>query len=54
MPINNTKRRVNDLSQMFDMKLRHDTATQRMRAQPLDPGNDLSNKPFPHIWRAFV
>ncbi len=25
-----------------------------MRAQPLDPGNDLSSKPFPRIRRAFV
>lgn len=38
----------------FDMKLRHGTTAHRMRAQPLNLDNDLSNKPFPHIRRAFV
>jgi len=54
VPINDTKRRVNDLSQMFDRKLRHDPAAQRMRAQPLNLGNDLSSKPFPHIRYTFT
>jgi hypothetical protein len=54
MPVNDTKRRVNDLSQMLDMKLRHDTTAQRMRAQPLNPGNDLSNKFFPRIRNTFA
>ncbi len=54
MPINDAKRRVNDLSQMFGIELRYDTTASWMRTQPLDPGNDLGNKPFPHIRHAFV
>ncbi len=52
--INDTERRVNDLSQMFNMKLRHDTAAQRMSSEPLGLGNDLSGQPFPHIRRVFA
>ncbi len=52
--INDTKRRKNDLSQMFDMELGHDTAAQRMRAQPLNLGDDLGCEPFPRIRRAFT
>ena len=53
MPINDTKWRVNDLSQMFDMKFRHDTAAQRMRSKPLNRVHDIGNKPFPNIWHTF-
>ncbi len=54
MPIHDAKRRVNDLSQMFYMKLGHDTATQRMRSEPLNRGHDVGNKPFPNIRHAFA
>ena len=54
VPINDTKRRVNDLSQMFGIELRYDTAAQRVCAQPLDPGYNLGNKPLPHIRHAFA
>ncbi len=54
MPIHYTKRRVNDLSQMFNIELRYDTAAQRVCAQPLNLGNDLGNKPLSHIRHAFA
>ena len=54
MPINDAKRRVNDLSQMFNIELRYDTAAQRVCAQPLDLGDNLSNKPLSHIRHAFA
>jgi len=54
MPIHDTKRRVNYLSQMFNMELGHDPAAQRMRAQPLNPGNDPGDKPFSHIRHTFA
>ena len=54
MPINDAKRRVNNLSQMFNIKLRYDTAAQRVWAQPLDLGDDLSSKPLSHIWHTFA
>ena len=54
MPINDTKWRVNDLSQMFDNEFRYDTTAQRMRAQPLDPGDDLSGKTLSHLRHAFA
>jgi len=44
--INDAKRRENDLSQMFHIELRYDTAGERVRAQPLDPGDDLGSKPI--------
>jgi hypothetical protein len=53
LPVNDTKWRVNDLSQMFDIELRHDTAAQRMRSKPLNRAHDPGNKPFPGIRRAF-
>ncbi len=54
MPINDAKRRVNDLSQLFDIELRYDTATQRVCTQTLDLGDDLSSKPLSHIRHAFA
>ena len=36
--INDAERRVNDLPQMFDMKLRNDTAAQWMRFESLNLG----------------
>ncbi len=54
MPINDAERRVKYLSQMFDMKLRHDTAAQRMRSKPLNRVHDVGNKPFPDIKHAFA
>ncbi len=54
MPINDTKWRINYLSQMFNIKLRHNAAVQRMRAQSLNPGNDLSDEPFPYIRHTFT
>ncbi len=51
VPINDAKRRGNDLSQMFDIELRYDTTRERVCAQPLDLGNDLSSKPLSHIRR---
>ena len=54
MPINDAERRVNDLSQMFGIELGYDTAAQRMRAQPLDLGDNLGSKPPSHIRHAFT
>jgi len=54
MPINDAKRWVNDLSQRFNIELGYDTATQRVCAQPLDLGNDLSCKPLSHIRHTFA
>lgn len=51
MTVNDAKGRVNDLPQMLDSELRYDTAAQWMRAEPLDPGNDLSGKPLPDMRR---
>jgi len=54
MPVNDTKRRVNDFSQMVNIELRHDTSAQRMRAKPLNLAHNLSNKPVPYIRHAFA
>lgn len=54
MSINDAKRRVHDLSQMFDIELGHHTPAQRMRAQPLNRAHDVGNKPFPNIGYTFV
>ena len=53
MPVDDAKRRVNDLPQMFDIELRHDTPAQRMRSKPLDLAHDVGNKPFPNIRHTF-
>ncbi len=54
MPVNDTKWRVNDLSQMFDIELRYDTIAQRMRSKPLDLIDNLSNEPLSYIRHAFA
>jgi hypothetical protein len=54
VPINDAKRRGYNLSQVFDIELRYDTAAQRVCAQPLDPGDDLSSKPLSRVRDAFA
>src|SRR3990172_1211833 len=54
MPVNYLKSRINDLPQMVDIKFRHDTPALGMRAQALDPGNNLTRKPHPHVRRPFA
>jgi hypothetical protein len=54
MPINDTKWRGDDLSQMFDIELGNDTAGERMRSKPLDLGDDFCNKPLSRFGRAFT
>ena len=54
MPIYDTKRRVNDLSQMVNIELRHDTTGERVCGQPLDPGDELSGKALSRIRHAFT
>ncbi len=45
---------VNDLSSMFDIKLRHNAVAHPMHLEPLFPGKELSGKPFPGIVHAFA
>ena len=54
MPINDAKRRGNDLSQMFDIELRYDTTAQRVCAQPLDLIDNLGNEPLSYLRHAFA
>jgi hypothetical protein len=53
MPINDAKRRGNDLAQMLNGELRNDTAHPRVGRQEIDPGEDVSNDLFSGVRRAF-
>src|SRR5512143_2500806 len=54
MPVHDTERRVNDLSQMLNIELRYDTTAQGMRPHPFHRSHDLSDKPFPRIRHTFA